>query len=190
MVGFSPIGVLALSVLDVTSLDAAGPPAIATAAATTIGLMVVFPGCRTIVGHGLAGGLVAVLVYDTTRLPFVVFGGWPDFIPKIGVWLLDDGDAHWSIGYLWRYLGNGAGMGLAFWAIEPAVARLVGRQRGGVLYGVAIWSGLMLTISIAPDGQAKLFPLTVATLVLSLIGHLVYGGVLGRLAVSHSETHV
>ena len=49
----------------------------------------------------------------------------------------------------------------------------------GVAYGICpVWSGLILTDALAPSGQA-LFALTPTTVILSLVGHLIYGTVLG-----------
>lgn len=187
IVGFSPITVLALSLVEVAPLALVGPPVVGAAALAVGWLMARHPPARPILARGLAGGLIAVLVYDAARLPFVVLGGWPDFIPRIGAWLLDDDRAHWTLGYAWRYLGNGAGMGLAFATFAPGLSRLIGGRRAGVLYGVAIWSGLLATIGIAPNGQEKMFRLTPSTLLLSLLGHLIYGAVLGHLATRRSN---
>lgn len=178
-IGFTPIATLALALLDVVPLRDGAPATITAAVVYAVYLAVLLPSVRPRLGRGLANGLVAVLLYDGTRLPFVLLGGWPDFIPRIGVWLLDDTDAHWTIGYLWRFLGNGAGMGLAFAFLAPVISVRIDVRRAGALYGVAIWTGLMLVLTIAPDGEAKMFQLTPATFALSLLGHLVYGGVLG-----------
>ncbi len=137
------------------------------------------PDARPLVLRGLAAGLAAVLIYDGTRLPFVILGGWPDFIPRIGGWLLDDPDAHWSIGYLWRYLGNGAGMGLAFTVLAPRIVDRLDPRVAGIGFGVAVWTGLLTVLALSPNGQDKMFQLTPATFALSLLGHVVYGSVLG-----------
>jgi hypothetical protein len=49
----------------------------------------------------------------------------------------------------------------------------------GVAYGLGIWLCLLVTLIAAPLGQTLLFPLTPVTFVLSGIGHIVYGAVLG-----------
>jgi hypothetical protein len=51
--------------------------------------------------------------------------------------------------------------------------------RPGIMYGIAIWTCLLVTLVAVPAGQTLLFPLTATTFVLSLGGHLIYGGVLG-----------
>lgn len=41
------------------------------------------------------------------------------------------------------------------------------------------WTGLIATVAIAPRGEEMMFPLTPATIVITLIGHLIFGVVLG-----------
>ncbi len=179
LLGFAPIGSLALSILGLVPLNFGGP--ILVAAAITAGCAIAcnHPQYRRLVVSGLGYGLVAVTIYDMTRIPFVVFGGWPDFIPKIGIWLFDNPDTNWTVGYLWRYLGNGAGMGMAFKMVAPLAGHWVRQRVAGVAFGLAIWTGLVITLIVAPDGQSQLFALTPATIALSLLGHIVYGSVLG-----------
>lgn len=180
-IGFTPIGALALSLVEVVPLHISAPLLLGLAAIAGATIAVVASNFRRPALLGLAAGVVAVTVYDCTRLPFAIWGGWPDFIPSIGAWLVNEPEAPWVIGYLWRYLGNGAGMGLAFVMIAPLVPML-GQRRMGLIYGLLIWSGLLLTVLLSPNGQVKMFRLTPATLALSLLGHLVYGGVLGVIA--------
>lgn len=45
----------------------------------------------------------------------------------------------------------------------------------GTIYGTAIWSGLLLTLFLAPDGEQLMVTLTPLTCVLSLVGHRVDG---------------
>lgn len=184
-IGFVPITTLALALLEVVPLHESGPVLVSGAISIGFFVAVVEPRVRVPVARGFLGGLVAVLIYDCTRLPFVILGGWPDFIPEIGVWLYNDPDTAWWVGYAWRFLGNGAGMGLAFLMTIPLLRWRVDRRLAGIIFGVAVWSGLLTVLLTAPDGQAKLFPLTPATFGLSLLGHLVYGSVLGL--VAHSE---
>lgn len=181
-VGFTPIVTLALSLVELVPLHLAAPLSISAAAIVGTLVAVTNPRYRPPVLRGLSAGTIAVLLYDCTRLPFVVFGGWPDFIPGIGVWLLNNRDAHWSVGYLWRYLGNGAGMGLAFTVAVPLTRRWVTARTAGIVFGLAVWSGLLITLAAAPNGEDKMFVLTPTTLTVSLIGHIVYGTVLGIIA--------
>jgi hypothetical protein len=132
--------------------------------------------------EGLAAGLVAVLVYDIVRWTFVGFGLWGDFIPNIGGWLNGTGQPDWVLGYGYRWLGDGGGMGVAFMVAARVLAPTLPMRSAlvaGVGYGLAIWVCLLVTLVAAPLGQTLLFPLTPLTLVLSCIGHIVYGAVLG-----------
>jgi hypothetical protein len=135
--------------------------------------------------RGLVAGLLAVTAYDALRMPFVLAGIWPDFIPQLGGWVLGTTGEDVAVGYLWRYLGDGGGMGMVFF-LGCAV---LGIRRGTVLgrhpvllgigYGVFVWSGLVATVALAEAGPSMLFHLTPTSLGLSLAGHLVYGAVLG-----------
>jgi RsiW-degrading membrane proteinase PrsW (M82 family) len=40
-------------------------------------------------------------------------------------------------------------------------------------------AGLMATVALAPHGEERMFPLNVATVVITLVGHLIFGLVLG-----------
>jgi hypothetical protein len=136
-------------------------------------------------GRGFVYGLVAVTAYDAVRIPMVIAGIWPDFIPRLGGWIIGHGDANVLVGYTWRYLGDGGGIGLAFFAVcgligvwkYPALAQRPIQL--GVGYGVFIWSGLIATVALTSHGSEMLFPLTPLSLGLSLLGHLIYGSVLG-----------
>jgi hypothetical protein len=57
----------------------------------------------------------------------------------------------------------------------------------GIVYGLAIWVCLLVTLVVAPEGQTLLFPLTAVTLVLSWIGHVVYGAVLGAMLARNTS---
>jgi hypothetical protein len=41
------------------------------------------------------------------------------------------------------------------------------------------WAGLIATVALAPHGEERMFPLNVATVVITLVGHLIFGLVLG-----------
>lgn len=141
-------------------------------------------------------GAIATAVYDIIRLDTVyLLGWWGDFIPSIGAWILntDDpvtglvdqpGTAEVLVGYVWRYAGDGAGIGVWFYVLAAAL-RL--RDRGpGITIGAAVvfavapvWAGLIGTVGLAPRAGELMFPLTPRTLALSLLGHLIFGLVLG-----------
>jgi hypothetical protein len=125
-------------------------------------------------------GLTAVFLYDATcRFPFMAAGIWQDFIPKIGCYLLRRDDMHWFVGYLWRYVGNGGGMGLAFYALYPLISKRIKPINAGLIYGTAIFCCLLITIYLSPSGRTYLFTPTLVTGTLGLLGHLVFGYVLG-----------
>jgi hypothetical protein len=41
------------------------------------------------------------------------------------------------------------------------------------------WTGLIATVALAPHGEERMFPLNAATVIITLVGHLVFGLVLG-----------
>ncbi|MGH3712627.1 MAG: hypothetical protein ACRDT4_04090 [Micromonosporaceae bacterium] len=135
--------------------------------------------------RGFVAGLLAVALYDATRFPFVLTGVWPDFIPRFGGSVLGGGGENLLMGYFWRYLGDGGGMGVFFFT----ACAVLGIHRGtwlgrhavalGVGYGIFIWTGLVATVTIPDAGETALFPFTPLITVLSLVGHLAYGAVLG-----------
>ncbi len=129
--------------------------------------------------YGLALGLCAVTLYDCFRAPFVLAGIWGDFIPRIGGWVVDRQRPDPVLGYLYRYLGDGGGLGVTFAVVRSAAPIKLRCISSGVLYGTLVWLGLIGTVLLSPHGQELLFPITTVTLILSLAGHLIYGAVLG-----------
>lgn len=128
-----------------------------------------------LVRSALAAGLVATALYDVARMGFLWAGVVDrDPIPHIGVELGLDPPA--VFGYLWRYLGNGTGLALAFLAL--------GRRgtRAGVGYGLFVCAGLLATLAVSPHGEQLLFPLTAGTIVMATTGHVIFGAVLGHLS--------
>lgn len=141
-------------------------------------------------------GAIATAVYDTIRLDTVyLLGWWGDFIPRIGAWILHTDDPITGlvpnpglievvVGYVWRYVGDGGGIGIWFFIVAAAIGL---RERGpaitiagAVTFAVApVWAGLIATVAIAPRAGELMFPLTTRTLLLSLLGHLIFGVVLG-----------
>ncbi len=138
---------------------------------------------------GVVWGVLATLVYDAVRLDTVyLLGLWGDFIPTVGTWIVD-ADAGSSVvgavvGYVWRYVGDGGGIGVAFFVLVAATGLRRWGQRATVTAAVVfavfpVWTGLVATVAVAPRGEQQMFPLTVTTVSLSLLGHLVFGLVLG-----------
>jgi hypothetical protein len=133
---------------------------------------------------GFGWGLVACAGYDCFRLPNVyVFHLWGDFFGKIGGWATGT-NSNYLAGYLWRYLGDGAGIGVVVFIQAAALGISWWPRRYVIGFTIAfavfpVWTGLVLTDALAPAGRA-LFPLTATTLTLSLAGHLIYGAILGH----------
>ena len=137
---------------------------------------------------GLLWGVVGCVLYDLFRLDTVyVLGWWGDFIPSMGSWVSGGAPGAWDgavVGYLWRYIGDGGGIGITFFVLAAAIGLDRRSRRDAVLTAVAfavfpVWAGLIGTVAIAPRGEEMLFPLTPVTVTLSLIGHLIFGVVLG-----------
>ena len=140
-----------------------------------------------VLGRGLLAGMVACLFYDAFRLFCVhVLALMDDFIPVMGTWITggSHGAASAVVGYMWRYLGDGGGLGVAFFAIALAVG--LGRRStppirvvlAAVGFAVFVWAGLVATVVLAPRGEELMFRLTISTLAVTLIGHVIFGLVL------------
>jgi hypothetical protein len=189
-IGFTPIGALALTIGGLWSLAIGSLVLIVPGVITALVLGLTFPRHGRYAVEGLTAGLAAVLVYDLVRWTFVAFGWWGDFIPNIGGWLNGTGQPDWILGYLFRWLGDGGGMGLTFMVASRTLLPGLERRASvvlGIVYGLAIWACLLVTLVVAPEGQTLLFPLTAVTLVLSWIGHVVYGAVLGAMLACNSS---
>jgi hypothetical protein len=151
-----------------------------------------------VLGQGLIAGMVACLVYDAFRLFCVhALGMMGDFIPVMGKWVTGaatDSAASAVVGYMWRYLGDGGGLGVAFFALALAVG--FGRRSARPLtvvvacigYAVFVWSGLMATVALSAHGEERMFHLTAATIWVTLVGHLIFGLVLGLLFLRARRT--
>ncbi|MHC1560687.1 hypothetical protein ACR9E3_17150 [Actinomycetospora sp. C-140] len=158
-------------------------------ATAIVALTVLAPhGGDRVVASGMWWGVVGCAIYDGFRLTTVhVFGWWADFIPTMGTWITGNPDDLTSgavVGYLWRYIGDGGGIGITFFALACAVGMQSWSRRAVVGAAVAfsvfpVWAGLIGTVAIAPRGQTMMFPLTWVTLTLSLIGHLIFGFIMG-----------
>jgi len=180
VIGFSPIASLSLSTFNLIPLHISGPAIVFPAIVGAVVLGSVFRQYRQTLVRGFLLGVISVFLYDSLcRFPFMAMGVWHDFIPKIGNYLLDRENVHWSVGYLWRYIGNGGGMGLAFYAMYPLVAWRIKAVKAGVVYGVAVFCCLLATIYLSPSGRIYLFDPNRLTATLGFLGHLVYGLSLG-----------
>ena len=182
--GFSPIGALALALVNEVPLYVSTVVLVLPATIGTLFFFLKYPRYRRQVTVGLVSGLLATLVYDCTRLPCLALGLWPDFIPKIGGLALNSAQPNWLVGYLWRYLGDGGGMGIAFAVFFGNIRRFRRIRRIGVAYGIGVWLALMTTLAACPDPGRLMFVLTPLTFAMSLLGHVVYGGVLGHFSAA------
>lgn len=123
-------------------------------------------------------GIAAVLLYDMSRIPFMYLG-WNDFIPGLGGWIVGE-EKDFFAGYLWRYLGNGAGLGMAFCVLRTYIkpGRIIAF---GALYGICIFACLDIILLSSSHAQSMMFEVTPLSFVGGLTGHIVYGTTLGVL---------
>jgi hypothetical protein len=145
----------------------------AYAVMTLVGLRYPAWGKRALLG--LVAGMIATGVYDILRIGLMFAGLWGDPIPSIGQLALADPDTPWYWGYVWRFIGNGGGMGVAFAMLPWRGVKL------GIAYGSAICLGLVGLLYFWPVSQQHFFALTPLTAAGGMAGHWVYGAVLGYL---------
>ncbi len=128
---------------------------------------------------GFIAGVIATLMYDVARLFLVMALGLPDPIPHIGeLWLGADTVQHgnlWWVGYLWRFFGNGAGMGIVYAMLPKKIFSI----KSGWIYGDLVGLGMFALLFFFPTSQAHLFILNTTVLVNGIIGHWAYGLALG-----------
>ncbi len=127
--GMSPIGALALSIFGVWTLPVGALVMVVPAILLSLVLGILYPAFGRLALRAFGMGLIAVAAYDGVRLPFILAGFWGDFIPKIGGWLLSQPEPNWILGYLWRYLGNGGGLGMAFTVLYAFLITRGGTER-------------------------------------------------------------
>ncbi|MFI5510369.1 hypothetical protein ACIA48_23130 [Mycobacterium sp. NPDC051804] len=140
-----------------------------------------------IVGRGLIAGMVACIVYDAARLFAVhVLGLMGDFIPVMGSFVTGEPDTAGAaaIGYVYRYLGDAGGLGVAFFVVAYAIGIDRWKNVYAVLAAIAFgvfptWAGLMATVALSPHGEERMFPLNTATVIITLLGHVIFGLFLG-----------
>jgi len=124
---------------------------------------------------GLLAGMIATGLYDVLRIGLMFAGLWGDPIPSIGRLATNNPDIPWYWGYVWRFLGNGGGMGVAFAMFPRRSVKL------GIAFGSAICLGLVGLLYFWPVSQQHFFALTPPTAAGGMAGHWVYGAVLGYL---------
>jgi hypothetical protein len=145
----------------------------AYAVMTLVGLRYPAWGKRALLG--LVAGMIATGIYDILRIGLMFAGLWGDPIPSIGQLALNDPGTPWYWGYVWRFVGNGGGMGVAFAMLPWRGVKL------GIAYGSSICLGLVGLLYFWPVSQQHFFALTPLTAAGGMAGHWVYGAVLGYL---------
>ncbi|MFP5376551.1 MAG: hypothetical protein ACLGIO_07205 [Acidimicrobiia bacterium] len=172
--GVAPVTLVAASTFGVGLRGAAlhvGAPAAAVVAVAAA----LHRPAAALVGRAVVAGVAATALYDLSRLAFLLTGVVErDPIPHIGVELGLDPPV--VFGYLWRYLGNGTGLALAFLALG------LRGTAAGVAWGLAVCGGLLVTLAVSPHGQEVLLPLRPGTVVMAVTGHALFGAVVGARA--------
>src|SRR6266705_2820574 len=162
-IGFSPITALAIAIIGILPLYITALIMVVPSVVLGIALAFIFPYYGKLALKGLLIGLIAVFLYDCMRIPFILAGIWGDFIPKISMLLFNTSQPDWIVGYIWRYVGDGGYMGMAFTVAYCILKPRVDSRIAGVGFGLAIWVCLLGTLVIAPHGQEMLFKLTLTT---------------------------
>jgi hypothetical protein len=174
-VGFLPVTLIAAAAFGVADLRVLASCLLVPALALVAAVLVWRPKWKSTALRALGAGIVATALYDAYRGSFLALDLMQvDPIPHIGVAL--HLDPAWVFGYLWRYLGNGGGMAVAFFALGFSGVRT------GILYGLFVCSGLLFVLVAAPYGEEMLFPLNTTTVVMAVGGHIIYGAALGWIA--------
>jgi hypothetical protein len=173
--GFAAITSLGVALAGAVPLPYGFHYAVIPAYALMVLLGLCYPawGKRALIG--LVAGMIATGIYDILRISLMFAGLWGDPIPSIGNLALNDPNAEWYWGYVWRFVGNGGGMGVAFAMLPWRGVRL------GIAYGSAICLGLVGLLYFWPESQEHFFALTLPTAAGGMAGHWIYGAVLGWL---------
>ena len=171
-IGFVPVTLIAITTFGMWGLRQLALAVLMPAVLVLGALVHRTTVARSIVARAVVRGVVATFGYDLFRWSFLWLGLMQtDPIPHIGTAL--GLSPAWVFGYLWRYLGNGGGLAIAFTAFG------LRGVRAGMLFGAFVCAGLLATLAIAPLGQELLFPLSPTTVVMATVGHLIYGAILG-----------
>jgi hypothetical protein len=178
--GFMAISAIAIHIIGIIPLSFSAPFIVMPAFLLMLLLGIKMPKIGKPALHGWVAGVIAVTIYDCSRIPFMM-AGWDDFIPMIGNWIFAEDNVHGIFGYLWRYIGNGGGLGMAFVILVTIFKPKKNLVLIGTLYGLFVFLCLDITLIAAPNAQEMMFPITTLTFIGSLVGHLVYGTVLGFL---------
>ncbi len=179
--GFFPVTSIILHCLGILPLQQCLVFLVIPGLLSFITLGIKFPAIGKTVIAGFIAGIIAVFLYDLSRVPYIL-AGWSDFIPKIGGWITNSDEKNAVLGYTWRYIGNGGGMGVAFFILMSQLKNQKQLILKGLLYGLFIFTGLMLTLFFFEQTQDMMFKITPVSFTGSITGHIIYGTVLGILA--------
>lgn len=170
--GFMPVTLIAASTFGIVGLRQLAIQVLLPVVAIVAVLALRRRDVGRMVAPMFATGIVATALYDVVRFSFLLTHLMHhDPIPHIGTAL--HLSPAWVFGYLWRYLGNGSGLALAFIALGFRGVRK------GVLFGLFVSGGLITLLVVHPAAQVVLFPITVPSVVMMVVGHAVFGGVVG-----------
>ena len=117
---------------------------------------------------GFIWGVVACAGYDAFRLPTIyACHWWSDFFGPVGGWATGTRSS-FLVGYLWRYVGDGGGIAVAFFALAATLRAGRWQNRTVLAFAVSyavfpVWTGLVLTDALASHPH-QLFPLSLTTL--------------------------
>jgi hypothetical protein len=179
--GFFPVTSIILHCLGILPLQQCLVFLVIPVLLSFITLGIKFPAIGKTVIAGFIAGIISVFLYDLSRVPYIL-AGWSDFIPKIGGWITNSDEKNAVLGYTWRYIGNGGGMGVAFFILLSQLKNQKQLILKGLLYGLFIFTGLMLTLFFFEQTQDMMFKITPVSFAGSITGHIIYGAVLGTLA--------
>lgn len=177
--GILPVSAIAFHVMGLIDLFSFYP-VILLLYSLVIFLSINNPALRKKIIIGWLSGVIAVSLYDVSRLPFMAMG-WEDFIPKIGGWLIGEQE-EFTLGYLWRYIGNGGGLGITFFVLISFLKKRKYYILPGIAFGVFICLCLDFTLLVSPNSETLMFEITPLTVIGGTVGHVVYGFTLGVLA--------
>lgn len=180
-IGFSAITALAIAIFGWLPLDIAAYLLIVPSLVIWLVIGILHPDYGKLALKGFIIGILACFFYDSMRFVTITLGLWGDFIPRIGMWLLHTHKPDWVIGYIWRYVGDGGFMSVAFVVGYRLLKPALDVRIAALIFGIAIWLCLIGTILLAPYGSQMLFALTPITFSLSLLGHIIYGLAIGFL---------
>lgn len=185
--GFFPVTSIVLHCLGVLPLQQCLLFLVIPVLLSFITLGIKFPGMGKTVLFGFAAGIIAVFLYDLSRLPYIL-AGWSDFIPKIGGWVNNTNEKNAFLGYTWRYIGNGGGMGITFFTLLTQLKNQQQLLLKGILFGLFIFTGLMMVLSFFEHTQSMMFKITPLSFTGSITGHIIYGATLGIIAKRYFKT--